>query len=91
MVPETIVTIISSMTTRTSDHSPIKIVLIDDHFLIHESVAHQLEGHSDLALVAAGTAGEQIEPLIRQYQPQVVVLDLGIPPRIGVSICQAGR
>lgn len=91
MVSETIVAIISSMTTQTSNRFPIKIILIDDHFLIHESVAQQLAGHEDLALVATGTAGEQIEPLIQEHRPHVVVLDLTIPPRVGVSVRQAGR
>lgn len=65
--------------------------MIDDHFLIHESVAHQLANQPDIALVATGIAGEEIEPLIQQHAPQIVLLDIGIPPKVGVSIRQAGR
>lgn len=75
----------------TLKDTPIKVVLIDDHFLIHESVAHQLVNQSDIVLVATGTAGEEIEPLIQQYRPQVVLLDIGIPPKVGASIRVAGR
>lgn len=71
--------------------APIKVVLIDDHFLIHESVAHQLAKHTDLQLVATGTAGEQLEPLIEQHCPDVVLLDLGIPPKVGTTIRAGGR
>lgn len=79
------------MPTSPSRNTPIKVVLIDDHFLIHESVAHQLANQLDIVLVATGTAGEEIEPLIQQHRPQVVLLDIGIPPKVGASIRVAGR
>jgi DNA-binding NarL/FixJ family response regulator len=69
----------------------IKIVLIDDHYLIHESVEHKLAGKAEFQLVATGTAGEQLEPLIEQHHPDVVLLDLGIPTKVGTSIRQGGR
>ena len=70
---------------------PIKVIVIDDHFLIHESVAHKLAGQGEFQLAAAGTAGEELEPLIEQHRPDVVLLDLGIPVKTGTSIRQGGR
>jgi two-component system response regulator DegU len=72
-------------------HTPIKVLLIDDHFLIHESVAHKMAGKPEFQLVATGTAGEEIEPLIEQHHPDVVLLDLGIPVKAGTNIRQGGR
>jgi DNA-binding NarL/FixJ family response regulator len=71
--------------------SPVKVVLIDDHFLVHDSVALQLARYPEFNLVASGTAGEQLEPLIKQHAPDVVLLDLGIPAKAGTNIRQAGR
>lgn len=70
---------------------PIKVILIDDHYLIHDSVAHKLAGQAEFQLVATGTAGEELEPLIEQHRPDVVLLDLGIPVKVGTSIRQGGR
>jgi DNA-binding NarL/FixJ family response regulator len=61
--------------------TPIKVVLIDDHYLIHEAVAHQLAGQEDIILAAGGAAGEEIEPLIEAHQPDIVLIDLNIPRR----------
>jgi DNA-binding NarL/FixJ family response regulator len=71
--------------------SAIRIVLFDDHPLIHEAVAHQLAGSEEFALVAAGTSGEEFEPLLEAHRPDIVLLDLAIPPRPGTTIREAGR
>jgi len=70
---------------------PIKVVLIDDHFLIVESVRHKLAGNSEFELVGTGTSGEELEPLIAQHQPRVVLLDLGIPTKKGTTIRDGAR
>jgi two-component system, NarL family, response regulator DegU len=71
--------------------NPIKVALIDDHFLIHESVQHKLDGHPDFELVAKGTAGEQLEPILETHHPDVVLIDLGIPAKVGTTIREGGR
>jgi DNA-binding NarL/FixJ family response regulator len=69
----------------------INLVLIDDHVMIHDAVRFQLAGLSDIALVGTGTAGEEIEPLIERYQPDVIVIDLSIPPFVETNVRTAGR
>ncbi len=71
--------------------SPIKVALIDDHHLILESVRHKLAGDPGFDLVATGTAGDAIEPIIEQYRPDVILLDLGIPAKTGTTIRDGGR
>lgn len=71
--------------------APIKVILIDDHFLIHEAIAHQLANQPDLVLVATGTSGEELERLVEQHHPEVVLVDLSIPPQAGTSVRTAGR
>lgn len=71
--------------------TPIKVVLIDDHYLIHEAVAHQLAGQEDIILAAGGAAGEEIEPLIEAHQPDIVLIDLNIPPKKGTTVRQSGH
>ncbi|MCC7358083.1 MAG: response regulator transcription factor [Anaerolineales bacterium] len=74
-----------------SARPPIKVALIDDHHLILESVRHKLAGNPEFDLVATGTAGEMIEPIIEQHRPDVVLLDLGIPAKAGTTIRDGGR
>ncbi len=70
---------------------PITVLLIDDHYLIHESVRYQLESHPGFQLVAIGTAGQEIEPLVEAHRPDVVLLDLGIPAEQGTTVRGTGR
>ncbi len=69
----------------------ITLVLIDDHVMIHDAVTFQLAGLPDIALVGTGTSGEEIEPLIERYQPDVILIDLSIPPTLETNVRQAGR
>ena len=69
----------------------INLVLIDDHVMIHDAVRFQLAGLPDIALVGTGTSGEEIEPLIERYQPDVMLIDLSIPPFVETSVRTAGR
>ena len=74
-----------------SPAAPIKVALVDDHFLILEAVQQKLAGNPEFELVATGTSGEELEPIIAQHQPKVVLLDLGIPAKKGTSIREGGR
>ncbi|MCC6189061.1 MAG: response regulator transcription factor [Anaerolineales bacterium] len=67
---------------------PIKVVLIDDHHLIHDAVGSKLAGSSEFQLVGQGTCGEELEPLIERHRPDVVLLNLGLPIKVGTTIRQ---
>lgn len=71
---------------------PIKVVVIDDHPLIHETVAEQFSRNpEEFELVGTGTSGEEIELLVEKHQPDIVLQDLGLPIKRGTTIRQTGR
>lgn len=57
----------------------ITVVTLDDHYLIREGVRRMLDAHRDIELVGEGTTGAELYPLVAQYQPDIVLLDLGLP------------
>lgn len=57
----------------------IRAVLVDDHPLIHEAVKSLLSEREDIVLVGQGYAGEQLFPLLEEYSPDVLILDLTMP------------
>ena len=59
--------------------SPINVVLVDDHPLIHEAVKSLLVERADIVIVGQGFAGEQLFPLMAEHEPDVLVLDLTMP------------
>jgi DNA-binding NarL/FixJ family response regulator len=59
----------------------IKVVLVDDHPLIHEAVKSLLAARGDMTLAGQGYFGEQLFPLVAEHEPDVLVLDLTMPQR----------
>jgi len=57
----------------------IRVVIVDDHPLIHEAVRSLLSKHNDMELVAEGTTGEHVIPLVTKHQPDILLLDLSMP------------
>lgn len=64
----------------------IKVIVLDDQVLARDGIRHQLERAPAIDIVGEGSAGEHLLPLIRQYQPDVVLLDLEMPQKEGESI-----
>lgn len=61
----------------------IKVVSVDDHYLIHEAIRSLLADHQGIDLVGEGNVGEQIFPLVERHRPDVLILDLIMPRLVG--------
>lgn len=63
----------------------IRIALCDDHAVVRSGLRHILEAETDLEVVAeAGTAEEAVQ-VARDSQPDVFVMDIGLPDRNGIA------
>ncbi|SDZ33223.1 two-component system, NarL family, response regulator DegU [Evansella caseinilytica] len=63
----------------------IKIVLIDDHQLFREGVKRILAMEPTFEIVAEASDGEAVLDLVRNYQPDVVLMDINMPNVNGVE------
>lgn len=64
----------------------IRILLVDDHSLFREGVAHTLSRHEDFEIVAeAGNAADALDRA-RAYLPDIVLLDINLPDRPGIDV-----
>ncbi len=62
----------------------ICVVLVDDHQVLREGLRALLDGEDDIRVVAeAGSAEEAIEKILA-HNPDIVVMDLGLPGRSGL-------
>lgn len=62
-----------------------RIVIIDDHQLFREGVKRILEFEKTFEVVAEGDDGTTALDLIREYEPDVVIMDINMPMLNGVE------
>lgn len=63
----------------------IRVVLIDDHFTVHEIVSTLLSQTPDIVLVGQGANGQDALDLCQRYQPDIVLMDVVMPVMNGIE------
>ena len=56
----------------------IRIIAVDDHPLILKAITDLLIEHPDLELVATSNLGSQLLNLVRDYEPDIAIVDIGM-------------
>jgi DNA-binding NarL/FixJ family response regulator len=64
---------------------PLKIILADDHRLTLDGVRNALNQEADIEVVGEAYSGEDVLPLVRATNPDVVLLDLRMPKVDGLA------
>ena len=65
--------------------APIRVVLAEDHTVVREGLRALLEGEPDVQVVAEATDGHGAIEACQHHQPDVVVMDLGMPRLNGID------
>jgi len=71
------------------DRPRIRIVLVEDHAILREGVKALMEMESDFEVVGDFCRVEESLEGIRDLQPDLVVTDLALPGRSGISDTRA--
>ena len=66
----------------------IRVILADDHPVVRDGLAAIVNQQADMQVVAEASDGEEAITLYEQHLPDVMVLDLRMPKRDGVSVVQ---
>jgi two-component system response regulator NreC len=63
-----------------------RLLLVDDHAVVRSGMRMLLESQADVEIVGeAGTGGEALT-LIEQLQPDIVLMDIGLPDMTGIEV-----
>lgn len=66
--------------------SKITVVIVDDHPLFRQGVVDTFSLEDDISIVGEAENGEDALVMIRERQPQVVILDVNLPGLNGLQI-----
>jgi len=68
---------------------PIRILVVDDHFMVRMGLSASLNVESDMEVVAEAGTGETVPEAYRKHQPTVVIMDLRLPGMGGAEATAA--
>jgi DNA-binding NarL/FixJ family response regulator len=78
----------SSVADRTKMKS-IRVLLVDDHFLVRQGLRKYLSHHLDIELVGEARDGEEAVKLTDLLKPDVVVMDIHMPRMNGIEATES--
>lgn len=79
---------VSDAQTATVDRPKmrgIRVLLVDDHFLVRQGLRKYLSHHIDIELVGEATDGVEAVKLTDLLKPDVVVMDINMPNMNGIE------
>jgi DNA-binding NarL/FixJ family response regulator len=68
--------------------APIRVVLVDDQTLFRSGLALTIAAQPDMEVVGQGSDGYAAVQLVRDLQPDIVLLDIRMPGMDGVEACR---
>lgn len=74
-----------------SETTPLTIVLVDDHSLCRNGLTDLLQHRGGMRVAASTGDPDRVVPLLREHQPDLVVLDLRMPEADGLSLLRRIR
>ncbi len=72
-------------------NAPIRILLVEDRFLLRLALRTTMELRAELRIVAETDRGAEALDLCRRHQPDVAVVDLGLAGMSGLEVLEAVR
>ncbi len=63
----------------------IKIVLADDHTILRQSIAKSFDEEKDIEIVGQAKDGRSTIDLVRQLQPDLIIMDIEMPDLNGIE------
>lgn len=67
----------------------INVLIVDDHAVVRQGLRQLIDAQPDITVVAEAADGETAVAMVRQYQPDVVLMDLLMPGMGGVEAIAA--
>ena len=67
---------------------PIKVFIVDDHYMIIEGIRSLLQDESSIEWTGHATNADSCLAFLCQHQPDVLLMDIGLPDKSGIELCK---
>jgi DNA-binding NarL/FixJ family response regulator len=67
----------------------LRILLVEDHLLIQQSLAHLLSAEPDITVVGGARSVHEAVTQSRQHKPDCILMDFSLPDGTGLDAAQA--
>jgi two-component system nitrate/nitrite response regulator NarL len=71
------------------DETPLRILIVDDDPKLTQAVEAILESDDRFIVCGCATSGDEALRLVEQHQPDVVLMDIGMPGLDGIDTTRA--
>lgn len=68
--------------------TPIRIILADDHPSLREGIRTRLQKEADIEVIGEASSGEQALRLVRELEPDVLLLDMELQGMSGIEVAR---
>lgn len=76
------------MRQNTDAPGPIRVLIADDHPIVRQGFKTMIDAYPDLSVIAEAADGEQAVRLAADLRPDVLVIDILMPLKDGISAIQ---
>lgn len=73
----------------SSDSKPVRIMVVDDHFMVRMGLSSSLNAESDMQVVAEAANGPDALEAYRKHHPSLVLMDVRLPGMSGAETVAA--
>ncbi len=65
-----------------------RLFIVDDHYMVIEGIRTLLQGEQQIEWLGHATTAEGCLNFLKQQQPDVIFMDIGLPDKSGIDLCQ---
>ncbi|MGD8319531.1 MAG: response regulator transcription factor [Gemmatimonadota bacterium] len=69
----------------------IRVIIADDHAVVRQGIRHVLEEIPGLVVVAEAGDGDEVDALMQDQEPDLLVLDISMPNKTGLDVAKELR
>src|SRR5262245_14422023 len=67
---------------------PVKLFIIDDHYMIVEGIRSLLQPEKDIEWLGHAMTAASCLAFLQQQQPDVILMDINLPDKSGIDLCK---